>query len=751
MNADIEVLFIGKDFTSFCPKKEDVKKKTMDKWTITIKDGVSSEIQSLFDVIMIKKEKKNGETVYNIEENFFEMRWKKFIESLEERYNEPEEARKLLFKIKEELDESNKHESWVAKYNEFNKANPGFGEKKFISLYEERENCKYCDGIMENSKKLFKGCKEEEIFEKIIEIIKKGLIEKFEVSKEVNDFKKTFEGELGKGKKKGNNGNDKIQFLLRGLIDFSEKQQDSKDIAINIYKRAAESFFEEYEKNEKLQIIGRRELEENDNRNSKYKNKYVLYKDDFNNPGYGDLVGMVRKEFSCYDFVEQFWDALYFDDKGLGKTKFIEEYVKGKNDDIKIAVTIKINSRFDKSEKKPYFLVTMLTKGNIVINNHEVPGDEEQIFDVLLLWKLKEYLLRAYQKGVYHTYQNFKENGTRIRGSIDIARHIKLNMGLDNGNVAYSYREKTADNYLNHLIILAYEYLKKKYYESVVINIDDDPEASAVINILKYETSHSEYSKKYLMEKNSTPISHPYYTEYEELREVCCAILRDEGFSWYGEGEDVGGILYYIPDLWEEFVESKLSELSIWAQQAISVFNGKERGYNKKIIPDIVFVDEQDKPFMILDAKFKPAWYEEGHRKANLYNLFDDYVECVRNMNAIKAHATGTIFPYDSDERVGSEGYDQIIRHSISEYNDVDSFYTVPILVPDIEEDDTGDPEISGYEKWLKKFDDSINKTIEQLKKAIEIEEKKYHMINDTLKDIPISDWNNDIDKLLAK
>ena len=50
-------------------------------------------------------------------------------------------------------------------------------------------------------------------------------------------------------------------------------------------------------------------------------------------------------------------------------------------------------------------------------------------------------------------------------------------MGLENGKIAYSYRENTVDNYLNHVIICAFEKLKLKYPESV-LQVYNNPQNS---------------------------------------------------------------------------------------------------------------------------------------------------------------------------------------------------------------------------------------------------------------------------------
>ena len=36
-------------------------------------------------------------------------------------------------------------------------------------------------------------------------------------------------------------------------------------------------------------------------------------------------------------------------------------------------------------------------------------------------------------KGLYKTYQRFEKNDDKLKGTIDISRHIRLNLGLPSG------------------------------------------------------------------------------------------------------------------------------------------------------------------------------------------------------------------------------------------------------------------------------------------------------------------------------
>jgi hypothetical protein len=243
--------------------------------------------------------------------------------------------------------------------------------------------------------------------------------------------------------------------------------------------------------------------------------------------------------------------------------------------------------------------------------------------------------------------------------------------------------------------------LKNKYYELVEDNFDNINELKSIIDFLANETNFSNTNVKNILKNNVKAISHPYFTEYEELRITCLRILRDEGISIFdGESENsTQGILFYLPELWEKFLENKLikealpEEIEMRSQFEIKNFDGKQPTY-----PDYVFFHHKDKPFMILDAKCKPKW-EEAADDRSLSDVMEDYNKCIRDMVAANSHATGVIFPTNKTYEDGE--LDRILCHRISEYNKWDMFYTVPVSIPYVEEDDT-------YFDWESKFNKII-------------------------------------------
>ncbi len=399
-------------------------------------------------------------------------------------------------------------------------------------------------------------------------------------------------------------------------------------------------------------------------------------------------------------------------------------------------ITLQINTRMDsiggeggfacsnaeekgKEKFKPFFLMTLLFDGFIPLGGSAVNNDSEALTDMLLLYSFVEKYKKAYVKGYYKTYHGIQRNDSHFKGSIDIARQMRLNCGLNNGKIAYSYREKGELNYINHLIIAAYEQLKGKYREQTNFAFKGSLEARDSLESLRFLASYPLYTKKTLIAKTSNPISHPFYTEYEDLRKTCLKILREEKMSLFNgdKSEKVEGVLMYVPDLWEKYLEKFFENLKFKAQDQIKIMDvNSSQKYEQNTRPDFVFYNE-DNPYMILDAKFKPGWLAvaQNGRVGDL--LLPDYDKCIRDMVSINADAAGVIFPTkekivskDTCFEKGKDGKSFEYVHSISKFNSKQKFYTFPIYVPSAE---------GSFGIWRRSFIDSCKGVFEKINRVI--------------------------------
>lgn len=407
--------------------------------------------------------------------------------------------------------------------------------------------------------------------------------------------------------------------------------------------------------------------------------------------------------------------------------------------DVEMQIVPRFDSSGPESEKNFFLLQVMLEAAisGIKFSNNEVFSTVENVFRFVYIYILKKQLLDSWHLGMYKAYQRFEKNDDKVKGSIDIARHIRLNLGLKNGKMAYSYRERTADNDFNHLLLHTYEMLKREFPELVEYAIESDFEMRSIISELRREApSYRVTSVSTLLDRMVTPIAHPFYQPYEKLRKTCVDILGYLGVSVFGESTEeteVEGILFYVPDLWECFVadilrkaigENKGKDVLLIEQEKEKIFpkiSGKENetieSLRKKIrqkgfkdcrrarnyaYPDYVFRDDKKRAFLVLDAKYKPKWEEE-----NLHEyLQNDFNKCIRDMRVVNAHATGVVYPCKKNDKNSVDIY------LVSEENPEDVFYKIGIGIPEMKE--------KNYEKWKGELNQLDR--LEKIKQVIECE-----------------------------
>lgn len=351
-------------------------------------------------------------------------------------------------------------------------------------------------------------------------------------------------------------------------------------------------------------------------------------------------------------------------------------------------VTLEISCRFDQ-DKKAFFLAAMLLCLGSEELNRKLKNPElvnlsfHQVMDIFLLFMFKRQLAEAAKKGILRKYQRFENNDSRPHGTIDIARHIRENMGLKSGSIAYHYRELTANNPVNRLILAAYRRLCEKYPMLCETRIKSEESVYSTLKMLQTELGYSKTNVRNIVKENLRPVTHPYFSEYEALRKTCLRILRDENVSIFDADcdEETEPLCVDVTRLWEQFLEFRLDEalkkpeysaLTLTTQgrepdnkrgstQGRQLFFERydnepyDKRYNKYSKPDLILwrKTQAQKKQTILDAKFKPDWDEffSGTGKQNTTTIDGDINKCIRDMVVFQAERTGVIFPSENSTR----------------------------------------------------------------------------------------------------
>ena len=262
-----------------------------------------------------------------------------------------------------------------------------------------------------------------------------------------------------------------------------------------------------------------------------------------------------------------------------------------------------IESRFA-NEGEDYFLLYMLGKVLNYPNIVDLQTDadrENQLFN-WLIFLFPYYLQKAARKGLFKTYIRREYNDANIKGTIDVARHIKQNTPFV-GKIAYSQREYSADNNIIELVRHTIEFIKKKPYgHNLLVNVKD--EVNMVIDATpRYRQCDRQ---KIVSQNKQNPIRHAYYHEYRALQGLCILILQHQKHQIGTGTRQIYGILFDGAWLWEEYVNILVKDYFVHPSNKSGVgaqhlFNGNSKGL---IYPD--FIGNTEYPHIIADAKYKP-------------------------------------------------------------------------------------------------------------------------------------------------
>ncbi len=261
--------------------------------------------------------------------------------------------------------------------------------------------------------------------------------------------------------------------------------------------------------------------------------------------------------------------------------------------------TLSIKSRFAKKDNNDYFLHYMLQKVfNINLTSLEHNTDMDSVFS-FMPYLFKHFFINALTQGVYKKYVWNKYNDSRVKGSIDIARHIKYNF-MNNGRIAYNLREHSYDNNITQLIRHTIEYIKNNSMYSFIL---EDEEIQPFIKDILYATaSYSQNSRQNIINQNIKSHIHPYYYQYEPLRKICLQILMQDDLKYGKDESKIYGVLFDTAWLWEEY-------LAVLLQQV----KGAEHTHNKQNNGSINMLEEEwqafpdyyIKDYVVMDAKYK--------------------------------------------------------------------------------------------------------------------------------------------------
>ncbi|GMO11345.1 MAG: hypothetical protein Ta2A_19630 [Treponemataceae bacterium] len=356
------------------------------------------------------------------------------------------------------------------------------------------------------------------------------------------------------------------------------------------------------------------------------------------------------------------WETKFYDSRSgfmqgcVGVVKF---------EDVELIIKTRFDDFTPQKDVKPYFLFLMFEEFlQSYSENFENTFAYDEYLQLLLMILFKQKLQAAASKTIFRQYVKREYNDFNIKGAIDFKRHIRENITQRSGKIAYNTTEWTVDNPINHLILYTYERIKNTCNEMWQKLFSSDTEMKKLIDFYKTEIGMRKNLQR-TMKLCEKPIRNSLYADYEEIRKLCFKILQNIGVDIFAStNDDTQAILFYVPDLWEKFLEHHFfSGTKLKPQDPFT-----KCGFLMR--PDFVLDDA------VYDAKFKDEIKQT------------DFYQIVTYMTAKGFHKCGAIQPVKESDEQKTAPDDINDRH--------DKFVKIKIQVPGINE--------MGYQNWKTKF-----------------------------------------------
>lgn len=246
------------------------------------------------------------------------------------------------------------------------------------------------------------------------------------------------------------------------------------------------------------------------------------------------------------------------------------------------------------------------------------------------------YFMAAWRQGVYRVGRRFERNDDRVKGSIDIARHVRLNIPF-RGKIAYTFSERSADNPMTRLIRLAVDVLEKDRRFNAMFHGADRDFREAVSELKRLVGEESIRNVARVVRENLKPVAHPFYSAYKPLQRLCQAILRHKRIAFTESENTIHGVLFDGAWLWEEYL-AKIMPTGITHAKNKSKRNGYEPAKNKAW--GVWYPDFYAKRVIALDAKYKDL-----DQNADSESARADRHQLVAYMHTLGAERGGFIYP----------------------------------------------------------------------------------------------------------
>ena len=368
--------------------------------------------------------------------------------------------------------------------------------------------------------------------------------------------------------------------------------------------------------------------------------------------------------------------------------------------------TVFIKSRFDNGDNS-YFTNYVLSKAlnikSFIFPNMSVEVGREAALQKLLIIVFMHQINEVYNRGILRSYRVYKENNDKLKGKIDVVRHVKENM-LFAGKIAYEHREYTIDNEVNRLIFTAYVMMEQREPLLVRNLLKKNREAASYFRQLRnviHPASRQEIPK--LIQRNRKKISHSIYRCWDDVRQTAILFLQNAGVNIAKEdSKTIYGVLIDMNRIWEMYLMNifetgKVAGIKAQEKKEI-LFEVNSNSSQSALKPDFLLENK-----LVLDAKYKRNWSEVAAGKVNTWPR-EDVFQVLSYMYLFGCNRGGIICPA-TDEAA------EKIECGLEKKDDFKSMTLFPLKIPN--------EGIKSYEDFEEKMKTAEEKLIQDIKEIL--------------------------------
>ena len=361
------------------------------------------------------------------------------------------------------------------------------------------------------------------------------------------------------------------------------------------------------------------------------------------------------------------------------------------------SLRLEIKSRFDNTEKQYFLLYLLCSVSGFYTFNMNVDGNEESNYLIILIIIYINSLIDAYNEGIYKEYVSRRYNDYNFRGTIDINRHLKLNIPFM-GKTAYTVREYTYDTEILCLIRQVIDYIRYEHSEIWEGYRRDKSILNEIVEVIENATPSFRANINYAETiKCNKEITHPFYQSYENLRKLALMILNESGQNMFDNLiTESFSVLIDMAWLWEEFVAEKLLKDFNYTHLLVGDSEGKfEWAKGESWYPDFIENKDENEGKNIFDAKYKDWTWK---------NNSEDIHQLLSYLFISGGNKCGAIYPYNEElEKEAEKDTEKEVLAFKSFYTESKPrIYKLPFCLPSY----TG----SDFKKYCSDMDEAIGK-----------------------------------------